>query len=132
MIYSRSYRKYFSTWARFILEGCWWEHFAGNQYSKWVTQTWRKIIQHCCVLTYHIFSYKCPQRLFSFETLRCETHWRAALNRGRNLFQCKINHSHEISKLRNFFFPNTVFKIGQISWRQKLLSISQYSMAITT
>ena len=44
--------------------------------------------------------------LFNFETLRYSTYLRAALRRGRHLFQSSINNLYEVSKLCYFLFPN--------------------------
>ena len=85
------------------------------------THSWFFIYYIC----YRIFSNKRPRRLFNSETLRCGAYWRAALKRGWRLFQCKINYSHEISRLCNFFFPNkikwpplwcTVLDIPELQW----------------
>ena len=49
IISSRSYLKFFLGWERFsfggLLDG---DVFAGNQYSKRLTQGWWKIVQFCC------------------------------------------------------------------------------------
>ena len=53
-----------------------------------------------------ISSNKHPRCLYSFEFLRCSAYWRVVLKGKRYLFQCKINFSHKMSKLYNFFFRN--------------------------
>ena len=67
---------------------------------------------------YRISSKKRPLRLFNFETLRCDAYWRAALQRGRRLFQRKRNYSHQLSKLCNFLFENN----------KKITTITLYSV----
>ena len=47
-----------------------------------------------------------PLRLFNFEALRKYAYWRAALRRGRHLFQSKKSYSNEISKPLHCLFPN--------------------------
>ena len=55
---------------------------------------------------YRISSNKCPRRLLSFETAKCSTYKRAALIRGRHLFQSQEKEQYEVSKPCDFFFQN--------------------------
>ena len=52
IIFSRSYTKYSppDLFWRAVRR----ENFARSQYSKWVTKTWRKMAQFCCIWTHQV------------------------------------------------------------------------------
>ena len=56
---------------------------------------------------YHLSFNKRIRRLFNIEALRCGVYWKAALTRGRCLFQSKKIYSHKTSKLCNLLIPTT-------------------------
>ena len=56
--------------------------------------TWMKVrldilVLHFMNIKYRISSNKRPRRLFSYKASRWGAYWRAVLERGRRLFQCK-------------------------------------------
>ena len=99
-----------------------WCFYIGGYGSNTVINFWRETVQiPFSVLTklnskkvttyflqiwenkYCISSKKRARRFFNFEALKCGVYYRVELKRGRTLFRCKRNYSHEILKLCIFF-----------------------------
>ena len=54
IIFSRSYTKYSPPERDLFWRAVRRENFARSQYSKWVTKTWRKMAQFCCIWTHQV------------------------------------------------------------------------------